>query len=100
MNHAEAVAPLKDGSTIAGMRVRDVLTGAEIDVRARLTVNAAGARVGDVMKMFGVTRDVPLVKAMNLVTSKPASDIALSDARSPARPPQYSARRARTASER
>jgi hypothetical protein len=29
------------------------------------------------MKMFGVTRDFPLAKAMNLVTSKPASDIAL-----------------------
>ena len=59
------------------MRVRDVLTGNEIDVRARVTINAAGARAGDVMKMFGVNRDVPLVKAMNLVTSKPASDIAL-----------------------
>src|SRR4030095_14676732 len=60
-----------------GMRVRDVLTGAEIDVRARVTINAAGARVGDIMKLFGVTRDVPLLKAINLVTSKPASDMAL-----------------------
>ena len=59
------------------MRVRDVLTGSEIDVRARITINAAGARAGDIMKMFGVNRDLPLVKAMNLVTSKPASDIAL-----------------------
>jgi glycerol-3-phosphate dehydrogenase len=42
-----------------------------------MTINAAGARVGDIMKMFGVTRDVPLVKAINLVTSKPASDMAL-----------------------
>jgi glycerol-3-phosphate dehydrogenase len=54
-----------------------VLTGAEIDVHSRMTINAAGARAGDVMKMFGVHRDVPLVKAMNLVTSKPANDIAL-----------------------
>jgi glycerol-3-phosphate dehydrogenase len=29
------------------------------------------------MAMFGVTRDVPLVKAMSLVTTRPASDIAL-----------------------
>ena len=62
---------------IAGMRVRDVLTGAKIDVRARMTINVAGARVADVMKMFGVNRDVPLVKAMNLATNKPASDMAL-----------------------
>ncbi len=77
VNYAESVSALRTGPAVAGMRVRDVLTGAEIDVRARVTVNAAGARAGDVMKMFGLTRDVPLVKAMNLVTSKPASDMAL-----------------------
>src|SRR5207249_13444 len=52
-------------------------TGAELEVHARVTINAAGGRVAEVMKMFGVQRDVPLVRAMNLVTSKPASDIAL-----------------------
>jgi len=77
VNYAEAVSALEENGAVAGMRVRDVLTGAELDVRARLTINAAGARVGDVMKMFGVTREVPLVKAMNLVTAKAASDIAL-----------------------
>ena len=87
VNYAEALAPLKENAAsaeatapegrIAGMRVRDVLTGAEAEVRVRLTINAAGARAGEIMKMFGVTRDFPLAKAMNLVTSKPASDIAL-----------------------
>jgi glycerol-3-phosphate dehydrogenase len=77
VNYAEAVSALKENGAVAGMRVRDVLTGAELDVRARLTINAAGARAGLVMKMFGVTREVPLMKAMNLVTSKAASDIAL-----------------------
>jgi len=77
VNYAPAISVLKDSSQVAGMRVRDVLTGNEIDVRARVTINAAGAGAGGVMKMFGVNRDVPLVKAMNLVTSKPASDIAL-----------------------
>ena len=77
VNYAEAVSALKEGGRIAGMRVRDRLTGAEIDVRARLTVNCSGAAVNGVMSMFGVRREVPLVKAMNLVTSKPASDIAL-----------------------
>ena len=77
LNHAAAIAPLKEGARIAGMRVRDALSGAEIDVRAKVTVNTAGAHVGDVMKLFGVERDVPMLKAMNLVTSKRASDIAL-----------------------
>jgi glycerol-3-phosphate dehydrogenase len=77
VNYAEAVSPLKDGGRVAGMRVRDVLTGSEIDVRAAITINAAGARVAEVMRMFGVTRDVPLAKAMNLVTSRTASDMAL-----------------------
>ena len=69
---------LKDGERVAGMRVRDVLTGAEIDVRARLTINAAGAarrrRHEDVRRHAATSRSL---KAMNLVTSKPASDIAL-----------------------
>src|SRR5829696_9374707 len=77
VNYTEALSALKEGGRIAGMRVRDRLTGAEIDVRARLTVNCSGAAVNAVMSMFGVRRDVPLVKAMSLVTSKPASDIAL-----------------------
>jgi glycerol-3-phosphate dehydrogenase len=77
VNYAGATAAIKDGAAVAGMRVRDGLTGAELDVRARVTINAAGAGVADVMRMFGVARDVPLVKAMNLVTSKPASDMAL-----------------------
>jgi len=77
VNYATAAAPLKDGTRVAGMRVRDTLTGAEIDVRAKLTINAAGARAGELMKQFGVSRDLPLLKALNLVTSKSASDIAL-----------------------
>ncbi len=76
-NYAEALQPLRERGAIAGMRVRDRLTGAEVDVRARLTINAAGAYAGEIMRAFGVSREVPLVKAMNLVTSKPASDIAL-----------------------
>jgi glycerol-3-phosphate dehydrogenase len=77
LNYVEAIAALRENGGITGMRVRDVLTGAEIDVRAKVTINTAGARAADVMRMFGVNRDVPLVKAMNLVTSKPASDMAL-----------------------
>jgi len=77
VNYATAIAALKDAGRVAGMRVRDALSGAELDARARITINAAGAHAGPVMRMFGADRDVPLVGAMNLVTSKRASDIAL-----------------------
>jgi len=92
VNHAEAVGALRDGAPgsaaaspgrLVGMRVRDVLTGAVAEVRATVTINAAGARASDVAKLFGVTGaagEVPLVLAMNLVTSKPASDMALAAA--------------------
>jgi glycerol-3-phosphate dehydrogenase len=76
-NYAEALEPLRESGAIAGMRVRDRLTGAAIDVRARLTINTAGAHTGEIMRAFGVSRECLFVKAMNLVTSRPASDIAL-----------------------
>jgi glycerol-3-phosphate dehydrogenase len=76
-NHAEATDALKDGKAVTGMRVRDRLTGQTIEVRARLTINAAGAHAAHIMRAFGVTHAVPLVRAMNLVTRRPASDIAL-----------------------
>jgi glycerol-3-phosphate dehydrogenase len=77
VNYAEANSALKTAGRVTGMRVRDVLSGAELDVQARMTINCAGPAVNQVMAMFGVTRDIPLARAMNLVTSKPASDMAL-----------------------
>ena len=76
-NYAEAVAARIENGHVAGMEVRDSLTGARVTVAARATMNAAGARVGDVLQMFGITRNVPMLKATNLVTSKRASDMAL-----------------------
>jgi glycerol-3-phosphate dehydrogenase len=76
-NYVEAVAPLRSGGPISGMTVKDALTGDSFPIKASLIVNAAGANAGTMMAAFGVTRTVPLLRAMNLVTSKPASDIAL-----------------------
>ncbi|HEY2432488.1 MAG TPA: FAD-dependent oxidoreductase [Vicinamibacterales bacterium] len=77
VNYAAAIAAVKDHGKVAGMRVRDALSGEELEVRAKLTINAAGAHAGEIMRLFGVARELPLLKAMNLVTSKPASDMAL-----------------------
>jgi glycerol-3-phosphate dehydrogenase len=76
-NYVEALEPLREGARIGGMTVRDRLSGRIFPVRVRLTINAAGARAGEIMERFGVRKPFPLVKAMNLVTTKRASDIAL-----------------------
>jgi glycerol-3-phosphate dehydrogenase len=77
VNYAQALEPVREADRVAGMRVRDRLDGHTVTVRARVTLNAAGARAGEIMTMWGVRRPFPLLKAMNLVTSRPASDMAL-----------------------
>jgi glycerol-3-phosphate dehydrogenase len=77
VNHAEAVEALRSGDRIAGMRVRDVLSGTETDVRAAVTLNASGGAASAVLRMFGTKPDLPLLKAMNLVSSRAAGDVAL-----------------------
>ncbi len=76
-NYTSALGPLNEGRRIIGMRVRDVLSERTVAVRARVTLNAAGARAGEVMALFGAPRPFPLLKAMNLVTAIPARDMAL-----------------------
>jgi glycerol-3-phosphate dehydrogenase len=76
-NYVEAIEVVREGKRIAGMIVRDRLTQRTFEIKAQATLNAAGARAGEVMRLFGVSRPFPLVRAMNLVTSKPASDMAL-----------------------
>jgi glycerol-3-phosphate dehydrogenase len=75
--YVEAREIVRRDGRVGGIRAQDVLTGQDFEVRARVIVNAAGARAADVMRMIGITRPFPLLKAMNLVTSKPAADIAL-----------------------
>lgn len=41
-NYLRALEPLAEGSNIAGLRVRDELTGREFQLRAPLVINAAG----------------------------------------------------------
>jgi glycerol-3-phosphate dehydrogenase len=77
VNYADARSAMVEGGRVQGLRVRDVQTGTEVDVRASLTLNAAGAGAAGVMKAFGADRPWPLLKAMNLVTSRPMSGPAL-----------------------
>jgi glycerol-3-phosphate dehydrogenase len=76
-NYVEATEAILDGRRVRGMRVRDTLGGATFDVSAAIVLNAAGASAGAVMASFGVSGAPPLLKAMNLMTSRRASDMAL-----------------------
>jgi glycerol-3-phosphate dehydrogenase len=46
-------------------------------VSARVTVNATGAAVDRLLSPLGLASDIPLLKAMNLVTTRDAGDVAL-----------------------
>jgi glycerol-3-phosphate dehydrogenase len=76
-NHMEATGPLMDGSRVCGVHAVDALTGREIDIAARVVVNATGAQIDRLVAPREAARRVPLLKAMNLVTSRDAGDVAL-----------------------
>ena len=76
-NHTAAIGPLRDAGRLAGMRVRDGLTGAEADVRAATTLFAAGSGLGRLLAIAGVDGAPPLLRAMNLLVDRPARDIAM-----------------------
>jgi glycerol-3-phosphate dehydrogenase len=77
-NYVEATEALVRDGRLGGIRAVDRLSGAVIDVEARVTVNAAGAACRPWMERFGARPPFPLLKAMNLVTSRPAGPVALS----------------------
>ncbi len=76
-NYVEATQAVREGGRIAGMVVRDRLSDRSFEIKARVTLNATGSRAGEMMRLLGVDRPFPVLKAMNLVTSRPASDMAL-----------------------
>ncbi len=76
-NHAEATALLTNGPRVTGARVADRITGRVADIHARLTVNATGAAVDRLLTPLGIRSGIPMLKAMNLVTSRDAGEEAL-----------------------
>jgi glycerol-3-phosphate dehydrogenase len=76
-NHVEARAPLTEGKRVVGVRAVDTAGGRELDIAARVTVNATGADVDRLLAPLGASARVPLLKAMNLVTCRDAGEEAL-----------------------
>jgi glycerol-3-phosphate dehydrogenase len=72
-NHLEGVAPVVErgrGLRVVGVRATDTETGRDVQIAARLTLNATGAGVDQLLKPLGLRAGVPLLKAMNLVTRR------------------------------
>jgi glycerol-3-phosphate dehydrogenase len=77
-NYVEALAPIVRDNSIIGVTARDVEShGESFEIRARVTLNAAGPWARAIMASCGIGRPVLLLKAMNLVTSRIAEGPAL-----------------------
>jgi len=76
-NHLEAVALVAEGRRIAGVRARDSVDGRELDITARVTINATGAAADALLEPVGAAIGIPMLKVMNLVTERDAGEAAL-----------------------
>jgi len=76
-NYVEAVAPLLVGRRVVGVRATDRQSGQEVEIGARVTVNATGASVDRLLGPLATSTRIPLLKAMNLVTRRDAGNHAL-----------------------
>lgn len=76
-NHVRAEAALVENARVVGVRAADTLGGGSFEIRASLTINAAGAGVDTILAPAGASARIPLLKAMNLVTRREATGEAL-----------------------
>lgn len=76
-NYVEAVEPLTLEGRVRGVCAKDSASGQTFDIKASITVNAAGAHTTRWMHAFGTRPAFPLLKAMNLVTTRPAGLVAI-----------------------
>jgi glycerol-3-phosphate dehydrogenase len=71
-NRARVTGLLREGRRIVGAVVRDDETGQELEVHARLVLNAAGPDADRIGTLAGLVRPpTPLLSAMNLVLEGP-----------------------------
>lgn len=77
-NYVEATQFLWSGNSVRGVRARDTLTGEDFDIRARLTLNAAGPWAdylqGDPQR-FGTHQRLPFSRDAYFIVDRPPSSI-------------------------
>jgi glycerol-3-phosphate dehydrogenase len=77
VNHVEAVGVARDGRRVAGVDAVDRPTGRSLKIAAQTVVNATGGAVDRLLGSIGLSTRMPLLMAMNLVTTRDAGDVAL-----------------------
>jgi glycerol-3-phosphate dehydrogenase len=69
-NYVRAVAFIRDGAKVAGVRAEDRFTGAQLDIRGSVVLNAAGPWAPALLRTLGGNATLPaaqLSRAMNVV---------------------------------
>ena len=70
-NHVEVESLLRDGQgRVLGARCLDHVLGGRLEVKARVTVNAAGPALARVNGSAGIAQEVPLLRSFNLVLGR------------------------------
>lgn len=70
-NYVKVIGFLREGDCVTGVVAKDVLTGAQFDIRAKAVVNTAGPWVNQVISLFSGKKSdhtILFAKAINLVT--------------------------------
>ena len=76
-NYVEATALAVEGGRVIGVHAKDKRSGIAFDIAARLVLNATGGAVDRLLGASGLASGVPMLKAINLVTRRPAPEFAL-----------------------
>ncbi len=70
LTHSQVIAMRRDGNRIRSVRLRQLQTGAEIEVEAEQIVNATGAWVGEVARLADLRLPVVWSKGSMLITQE------------------------------
>src|SRR5207244_12179757 len=76
-NYVEAAELAIEGGRAIGVGATDRHSSRSLQIAARVVVNATGGAVDRLLAPSGITSGVPMLKAMNLVTSREAPHCAL-----------------------
>ncbi len=76
-NYIEVHALIASAGHVVGARATDRTTGETLEIRAAQVVNATGGSIDRLLAPFGAATGLPLLQAVNVVTSRPAPPAAL-----------------------
>ena len=75
-NYVEAIAFIRNGSQITGVRARDAQTGETFDLRSRIVMNCTGAWIDDLLGTSRLQSNYATSIAINLIVNQVWSDVA------------------------